>query len=587
MMVSSSISAKVSLYGNTIDSSNNRLVKFLNRDLQAFPGGDAAILILTTIATTLAYVGAMTALINFMAADFTYLTTRVPNFDFQIINGEETGNASFLVFSVLRDMSFQLFIFVLVLFAVLLILKQAQLASNETMKKMLQGAVFGVIILLIFPYIWDPISDTAEKSALSLMNPLYTHDENNPCPERDGNRRDMLFFQHMTTIAEHSEAIGLTPDPDSICRPDLLPNYLFAKALFGADQALEFTGDAETEWWDIGSKIEAQLAVFSDSVMSVLFVGLTKTAMLFFLTSMAVFVSDMRFLLLDVIAISLPLLLVLRCIPFLGIDKMSNTLTEIFIPLLFAPILAALIMLAGATDLVAQEERIITISSPDDINSIMPDRFLFSLHAMATLTLVIISPVMFVPMLGSVSSMMAKMTMTGIMSGIMGTAGMMKGVAGGAMSGFSGMKAGGGLSTMGAVKSMFTNPGAMGSVIGGAATGARGAMGAAFSNDMVTSGRIIPGGSGMGRLFSGGNGGEDNAYHNAYEKSSGGIRDELEQQDISDEVSADIMSGGGYTGDTGNTTAEAKQSTMDQFSGKGNSSKGGSSTRTQSGSSKA
>lgn len=466
--VLSGISSKVSLCNGRIESSDNKLVKLMNRDLPAFPGADAAVLILTTIATTLAYVGAMSVLIKFMASNFTYLTTRVPNFDFQIINGVETGNASFLVFSVLRDMSFQLFILVLVLFAVLLILKQAQLASNETMKKMLQGAVFGIIILLIFPYIWDPISDTAEKSALSLMNPLYTHDENNPCPEFTGTNhssRDALFLQHMTTIAEHSEAVGLTPDPDSICRPALLPNYLFAKALFGADQALEFTGDSEIAWWDIGTKIEAQLAVFSDSVMSVLFVGLTKTTMLFFLTSMAVFVSDMRFLLLDVIAISLPLLLVLRCIPFLGIDKMSNTLTEIFIPLLFAPILAALILLAGDTDLVAQEERIIKISSPDDINSIMPDRFLFSLHAMATLTLVIMSPVMFVPMLGSVSSMMAKMTMTGIMSGIMGTAGMAKGAAGGAMSGFSGMKAGGGFSTMGAVKSMFTNPGAMGSVI--------------------------------------------------------------------------------------------------------------------------
>jgi len=66
----------------------NRAIRLLNKELSAFPGGDAAIIILTTIATTLAYVGAMSLLINFMAADFTYLTTRVPNFDFQIVNGE-------------------------------------------------------------------------------------------------------------------------------------------------------------------------------------------------------------------------------------------------------------------------------------------------------------------------------------------------------------------------------------------------------------------------------------------------------------------------------------------------------------------
>lgn len=543
----------------------NKIPQFLNYELSAFPGGDAAILIITTIATTLAYVGAMTLLINFMAADFTYLTTRVPNFDFQIINGEETGNPSFLVFSILRDVSFQLFIFIFLLFGFLLVLKQAQLASNEVMKKMLQGAVFGVIILLVFPYIWDPISDTAENSALSLMNPLYTFDDENPCPAVSSTR-DVLFLQHMTTIAEHFTPLGLDIDADAVCRPDLLPNYLFAKAIFGADQALEYTKESEIEWWDIGSKINAQLAVFSDSVLSVLFVGLTKTTMLFFLTSMAVFLSDMRFLLVDVIAMLLPLLLVLRCVPFLGIDKLSDTLTTIFIPLLFAPILAALIMLAGATDLVTQEDRIITISSPDEITSIVPDRFLFSLHAMATLTLVIMSPVMFVPMLGSVSSMMAKMTMTGIMSGIMGTAGMAKGTMGGGMAAFSGMKSGGGHSTMGAIGNMFRHPGAMGSVLGGAAMGARGAMGGAFTNDVGTAGRIIPGGGGLGRAFSGGsNSAEGDAFHDAYEKESAGTVSDLNQQEMAETVGANIQSGGGFSGGVGNSGP--KQTTMDQFSG--------------------
>ena len=542
----------------------NYTVKLLNKDLLAFPGGDAAIIIITTIATTLAYVGAMSLLINFMAADFTYLTTRVPNFDFQIINGEETGNPSFLVFSILRDVSFQLFIFIFFLFGVLLVLKQAQLASNETMKKMLQGAVIGVIVLLIFPYIWDPISGTAENSALSLMNPLYTFDEENPCPAVS-HPRDVLFLQHMTNVAERSTLLGLDVDPNSVCRPDLLPNYLFAKALFGADQALEFTGESEIEWWDIGSKIDAQLAVFSDSVMSVLFVGLTKTTMLFFLTSMAVFLSDMRFLLVDVIAMALPLLLVLRCIPFLGIDKLSDTLTTVFIPLLFAPILAALIMLAGATDLVNQEDRIVSITSPDEIGSIVPDRFLFSLHAMATLTLVIMSPVMFVPMLGSVSSMMAKMTMTGIMSGIMGTAGMAKGAIGGGMGAFSGMKAGGGHSTMGAIGNMFKHPGVMGSVLGGAATGARGAMGSTFANDIGTAGRIIPGGGGLGRVLTGGGGdavGSD-PYQNAYEKESQPIQDEINEQNVTEASSSNVSTSNNMTsGSAGNNST---QKTLDSF----------------------
>lgn len=556
----------------SVSTENNKIIRFLNRDLVAFPGADAAILILTTIGTTLAYVGAMSLLINFMAADFTYLTTRVPNFDFQIIDGVETGNPSFLVFSILRDVAFQLFIFIFLIFGMLLVLKQAQLASNETMKKMLQGAVGGIIILMVFPYIWDPISDSAENSALSLMNPLYTFDEQNPCPAVSS-PRDKLFLQHMTTIAEHSTPLGLDIVAGSVCKPDLLPNYLFAKALFGADQALEFTDDSGIEWWDIGTKINAQLAVFSDSVMSVLFIGMTKTSMLFFLTSMAVFLADMRYLLVDVIAMSLPLLLVLRCIPFLGISKMSDTLTTIFIPLLFAPILAALILLAGATDLVNQEERVIIIDSPDEILSIVPDRFLFSLHAMATLTLVIMSPVMFVPMLGSVSSMLSKMTMTGIMSGIMGTAGMMKGVGSGAADGFRGVQAGGGYGTMGAIKQIFTHPGSMGSVLGGAATGARGAMSNAFANDVGSAGRIMPGGGGLGKVFSssGGNG-ESDSFHNAFVRESSGTVDELGSSDI---VDASISTSSGVSNvinpNVGATAVtQQQQKTMDGFMGNGN-----------------
>ena len=85
---------------------------------------------------------------------------------------------------------------------------------------MLQGAVIGVLILLIFPYIWDPISDTAEKSALSLMNPLYTFDEDNPCPAVTSTR-DVLFYQHMTNVADHSKALGLDVDPNSVVQTRL------------------------------------------------------------------------------------------------------------------------------------------------------------------------------------------------------------------------------------------------------------------------------------------------------------------------------------------------------------------------------
>ena len=118
----------------------------------------------------------------------------------------------------------------------------------------------------------------------------------------------------------------------------------------------------------------------------------------------------------------------------------------------------------------------------------------------------------------------------------MGTAGMAKGAISGGMAGFSGMRAGGGHTTLGALGSMFRHPGSMGAVMGGAATGARGAMGATFANDLGSAGRIIPGGGGMGRLIGGGGGtgdggsAEEQAFHNAYVRESKGTVAELSDE---------------------------------------------------------
>ena len=107
-----------------------------------------------------------------------------------------------------------------------------------------------------------------------------------------------------------------------------------------------------------------------------------------------------------------------------------------------------------------------------------------------------------------------------------------------------------------------------------------------FSNDVGSAGRIIPGGGGLGRAFSGGGGdstGSD-SFHNAFEKESQGTVEDLKQQDIVDDINADVKSGGGYTGGVG---TGSKQMTMDQYAGaKGGQSQGSSSNETKTGSSK-
>ena len=516
---------------------NNYLVKRIARCIwkkldtplpAIIPGGDAGLLILTTIGSILAYTGTMMLLIKEIASGFVGIITDVPNFEFAIVDGVESGNFSFLMFSILRDASFYFFVLVFLIFGLLLILKQAQLVTSETLKNMVKSACVGIIIVMVFPYLWDPISDMSEMSAIMVLNPLYSFDDENPCITSD-DPRAALLADYQKIMKEKSSVGGMVLESDSICSPELRPDYLFSKAIFGASLNLEFQSENNGEWWNVLDHINAYVTTISQGIFGIMFEGITKTTILFFLASMTALVGSMRHLLTDVIAIGLPILLVLRCIPFWGIDKLSDTLTSVFVPLLFIPFLTALIISAGSASLLTQEMDVGIIDSKDDLSSLGADRYLFWMYSIATLSLAVMSPVMFVPMLGSVASMMGKMVMTGTMTGVMGATGAAQGMIHGGSSAFSGLAAGGNMSKMGALKSMFTNPHSMGSVLGGVSSGAMASAKNAFRNDFGGANRIMPGagqaffderrtGGGRGMDGDPAGGESSKAYANAFEQ---------------------------------------------------------------------
>jgi len=295
----------------------HKTIQILNTPLSGIiPGADAGIMILTTILSLTAFTGAMALLISQIADNFVPVLTAMPSFEMQIVNGEETGNSSFLIFSILREFSWVFFFFVFVGVGFLILLKQTQLITNDVIKKMLVSAVFGMILLMAFPYVWDPISNGVEYFSIALLNPVYSFDRDSPC-NVSSNPRSIQLMELNREIGEHSVALGMDMPLDDLCRPELRINYLFAKAMFGADMAYTFEEEEDDGWdWNILDQITAQLSVFSESVFSVIFTGMTKTSMIFFLATMAAMVGDMRYLLIDVIAMGLPLILVFRCFPF-------------------------------------------------------------------------------------------------------------------------------------------------------------------------------------------------------------------------------------------------------------------------------
>jgi len=165
----------------------------------------------------------------------------------------------------------------------------------------------------------------------------------------------------------------------------------------------------------------------------------------------------------------------------------------LFIPLLLTPIFGSLIILAGTANLVELESDAVLISNPEELNNIVQGRYLFWIHAVATLSLAVMAPVIFSPILGSVSGMMSNMVMTGTISGIMGAASTVKGVGQGGAAAISGLAAGGGIGLMGAAKQVFTNPAARRTFAQGLGTGFKSGSGDAFRSDLAGANRITPG----------------------------------------------------------------------------------------------
>jgi hypothetical protein len=281
-----------------------------------------------------------------------------------------------------------------------------------------------------------------------------------------------------------------------ICKLDLRSNYLYEKAFFGSAVEIEIGPDgSETEWWNLLAQIDGHVRILKSTIFETIFLGVAKSSMVFFLSVMAGTIGSMRYLLTDIIAISLPILLVMRCFPMFGIDKLANTLTTIFVPLLFVPFFTALIISAGSTSLLMQESNTIFIEDSEEYLDIEADRFAFWVYAVAILALAVMTPVMFVPMLGSVANTVGQMVMTGTMSGVMAASqAAMAGAGGGASAASGVMKGSTGAGMQGALKSMFSI-GSAASIGAGIAGGAAHSVGS-VGRELGSGARIAPGAGG-------------------------------------------------------------------------------------------
>ena len=397
-------------------------------------GLESAIIIIGIIIAIIAIVNATLAWSDVLESSFVKLITDMPVFEYDVQNGEETGNENFQLYVLLRSISFYIFLVAMFVAGVSFMLEHVNLVPPETAINIISKSVFYIIFFFIFPALWDLSATMVEESSLWILNP---QDPQNPIEKVE---------------------------------------FIFSK--LGAIETPEVSFDS------IVAGIGDPVGVFEGFFLNVFLAAFKAIALIIFIFLVFI-IGTIRMVFTAVLIIGLPVILTLSLIPwFYGITK---KLLEALTGLLIAPIIAAIVIVAGSAYLG-------TIETSAELEQGAIQQW-FS--ALAVMALAVFIPVMLVPMLGSLVSTITTMT-----TGAVSSAAMLTGMAGaggvrggfGALRGFAGAQFGTEHpSWLEMAKAGFSRPG-MTAFVKGSGTGSLEGLGAGSAVAAGTTLGAVPGG---------------------------------------------------------------------------------------------
>ena len=269
----------------------------------------------------------------------------------------------------------------------------------------------------------------------------------------------------------------------SPCDPQLRIAYVYDKAYHGA------TADRENDNFDLGTVL-ADVNAWISNIVNTIFMGMTKTMILFILTISGMMIMTIRELLLAVIISLLPMFVLLAFVPKMA--PIFGTLLQSIIPLLLVPVITAAVFFTGAgilhdmeTDyanrcntlpaLVNGEWKDICPSTGEEVAHVTGGGSLtFWLASISLLVLATTVPLLMVPLMGGIASQATTMVTGAVLSGMMAAMSVIKGASSGAMAGGGGaMASQSGMGSVAGIKSMLS----------GGMRGASAGMGDAVSQD--------------------------------------------------------------------------------------------------------
>ena len=410
------------------------------------PGIASVILIGGGLMMVMALIGLAVSFSGTIENTYLEFALKTPGFDYKIENGKETGNETFEAFVLMRWIGMFLFVLVLIVAAISKVLEssESEIMPPKTSSKMISKALFFILIIAIFPPMWDGAAGVIENVSIWIMNPLYSFDEKNPCPSG-------WTQADIQKAYDDSKYKKIGTSASDVCKPEFKAKYVFGQMLrntevaeiktgFGIvepDKSLNVTSILKPDPGRVRFGATTNQALQgnylgglaegitkgTEGIFTNVFLGLTKAMIAIQILIMSLMLGILADMLVGMVIAGLPVFLMLSLIP--KAEVVANRMIDCIPALMLLPIMSAIILVVGAGAIAESAENATEVPGWGHVY--------VWITAMGVVFFAITLPTLMVPLLGTVSQMANQTVSSAISTGTMVSGMMTSAAATGAM----------------------------------------------------------------------------------------------------------------------------------------------------------
>lgn len=289
----------------------------------------------------LAIIGLAINLTGFLDAIYMDLALTLPRFDYAMDENGESGNTTFDAFVQMRYIAGGVMGLALLWAGLARALEGAGIISGGTSSHVISRSLIFIVLFVVFPPMWDGAVIAVENVSLWVLNPVYTFDQNNPCPPEWSN--DDILERYNKSPYNRGDAKQVS-DAIILCEPQFKVRYVFDQMMGYTE--LEDTKSAYLTPDDPFSALTLDIQNFTETVLVNTFLGLTKALVTISVLIMAFVIGVMADLLVGMVMAAFPLLLMLTLIP--RVNSIANRFLDALPALFLLPLLSAVVISVGA-----------------------------------------------------------------------------------------------------------------------------------------------------------------------------------------------------------------------------------------------